>query len=346
MMIKINKPTLFLILALTLLGFYLRIDVRAVLMKGDETYTLWALQEYTVLELLTSELHCCQFPGYYFILYPFYLLGGTDRWILAIPQMILSVFSFYLFFLISRQFLKTIVGFGVAFLIFATNANLAYHALEFRPYGTLIVLSMLCFLVTQHIVKTAFDPTVRTKRPSVFIFLTLLYHLYGMFFLVYPYVYHLFSSQKDLWAKTFIKNLKTYGPAILLAFPIWLFFFLQGHNSPQETFQYIGKDAVSLLKGIFGNLMGNNKLYFLLAGFLAFLLPHKNKIQQLFFFLWLVMTPVIMILCIGIIKHYWFIPRLFIWVMPYFAVVLAWMWDSIAEEMIKRFRWNFLKAGV
>jgi hypothetical protein len=107
-----------------------------------------------------------------------------------------------------------------------------------------------------------------------------------------------------------------------------------------ETFDYIPnpqKNFIGFLKGIFGNLVGYKLFYpLMLAIPLSLCLPVKEKFPQLAFFLTLVILPIMMILNVDILNHMWFLQRQFVWVMPLFALLLGWQWDSIASYLQKR----------
>jgi len=86
------------------------------------------------------------------------------------------------------------------------------------------------------------------------------------------------------------------------------------------------------LKGVFGNLMGYKKLYFLLAGMIiAPFVPYKNRIQQALFVMTTVFIPIGLILIMDIKSDYWFLQRQFCWVIPFFAFFIGWVWDSLFD---------------
>jgi hypothetical protein len=105
------------------------------------------------------------------------------------------------------------------------------------------------------------------------------------------------------------------------------------------TFEFIPRGVVPITKAVVGNLVGDKKLYFLLAGLpLGFLIPHKDRWPQLIFFLVLVAAPIGLIFLSCLISNYFFVQRLFIWVMPLFAFLVGWEWDSLIEWAGKQWR--------
>ncbi|MDD3296627.1 MAG: hypothetical protein PHU64_04615 [Candidatus Omnitrophica bacterium] len=99
------------------------------------------------------------------------------------------------------------------------------------------------------------------------------------------------------------------------------------------------KDMAGFLKFIFGNLIGRKTLYFLLLGMLfPLIFPVKERFKQILFLFIMVFFPIGLLLLSNIVNNYFFVQRQFIWVMPLFAFLIGWNWDSFLYFLKTRFR--------
>lgn len=305
---------------------------------GDEKAQIEFMTHPFFTMLHHSLSSATQFPGDMLLVYPFYKLFGINRWALAFPHILTTVVGFCLLFRLGAQYFKTLWGYVITFLIFGLNQNLIFHAFEIRPYGTLVTLSLASFLIVKKMVQISRPPRIQKIGISLFLFVAILYHFYGGVILFFTYLFHLLSSRenKEPLASVFIRNFKDYGWGLIASLPLWCYFIFGYDKSylvNYGTFSFVSGDPLSVLKAILGNLLGFNKFYFLLAGFFAFLIPQRERLKQLSFFIFLVVLPVSFVLVSCILSNYYFVQRLFVWVMPFFAFLLGWQWDSFIYWM-------------
>ena len=323
------------VILISLLGLYLRFDCRV---KSelwiDELQQIGTMSD-SLIGAVIQARNYMQFPGDTIIIYPFSHLFQNNKWGLAIPHIIITIFGFYLLYLMCRKYIKTLAGYMATFLIFSFNANLIYHAFEIRPYSVLVTLSIAVFLVLQYIFeRKTFSPMKRILI-SLFFFIAALFHLYGSFILFFTYLFHLFFSRKGEGIKeVLLRHFKTFGFVLFLIAPFWIYFAFADKSYMKHmhvnTFEFIPFGAVSLAKSIIGNLVGIRQLYVLLLGIvIAFLLPHRERFMQIAFFVLSIIVPIFLILIASVIYQYWFIQRLFIWTIPFFAFLTGWCWDSV-----------------
>jgi hypothetical protein len=86
-----------------------------------------------------------------------------------------------------------------------------------------------------------------------------------------------------------------------------------------------------------------------LGVWIAFLLPHRDRLKQIGFFLLMIVLPIELILSSDLSSGYWFLDRQFVWVMSLYAFFLGWCWDSIAiyiQEKGKKFMWPKINLGL
>lgn len=314
----------------------------------DEPYQINTMK-ISLWYAISDAKRIMQFPGDVLLLYPFYLVFGENKWGLAIPHIISTLLGFYLLYILCKKYIKTTWGVIIAFLVVALNNNLINHAFEIRPYAVLAILGMATFLATQYIFENQSPSKTKKVLLSIFIFIAILFHLYSSLILFFSYIFHLlFSRKEDNLKNILIKHIKYYGIALLVSLPLWYYFALNNDKSYLKSFtatqygsfEYIHRGLIPMAKGIFGNLVCFKKFYFLLAGLVfAFLIPHKERLKQMMFFIIVIMLPMSLILLSSVIYGYWFLPRQFVWAMPLFAFLLGWSWDSVIlylKEKLKR----------
>jgi hypothetical protein len=174
---------------------------------------------------------------------------------------------------------------------------------------------------------------------GIFVIFVLLFHFYGSLVLFFTYAYSLaIESRRDV-VGGILRHFRFYGWSLIVALPIWAYFAFGFDKTYMawNPYEYIPKGIIPLLRGVFGNLIGFKPFYIFLGTFvLAFLIPHKERKAQMIFFLILVLCPVALIFWSCITYQYWFIQRLFVWVMPFFAFLLGWQVDSLVTYFLSK----------
>ncbi len=324
--------TMSFIILITIWGMHLRYQRRICPLWQDEMAQVHSMKG-SFSAAIASSVGIMQGLGDYLLIYPFYQWFGENIWGLAIPHIIITLLGFYLLYMLCRKYFKTPWAYLITFSVFASNYTLIRHAFEIRPYSVLATLSIAIFLVMQYIFECVKPPPIKRILISVFIFVAILFHPFSVFMLFFSYIFHLLLSRKDKTVGVmFLKHLKHYGMAILFALPL-LLWSLSNHkhlHMGHNTFEYIHKGVISVLKGIFGNLTGRRIFYLLLPGIVINLfIPHSQRLKQAMFFTILIVIPIGLLFLACIYFQYWFIQRLFIWAIPLFIFFLGWSWDSI-----------------
>lgn len=310
---------------------------------------LWQDENYQVNQipssfwLLITNHFDMQFSGDNILIYPFYRIFGKDKWGLAIPHIIITLIGFYLFYLLCKKYFRTIVGYLISFTLFAYNYNLHYHSFEIRPYSVLITLSLASFLICKYIIENEKSSVLIRTLVCLFIFMVSFFHLWGAYSLFFIYVFHLLMSRKGKSINRLLySHMKYYGITVLITLLLlWKVLSVPTYSwgSTPDTFQFIPKGVISIAKGVFGNLTGRQKFYPLLIGLIiSLLIPHKERLKQLLFFMILIVIPIALLLLICVIHPYWFIQRHFIWAIPLFAFFIGWCWDSIIIYFAVKFK--------
>lgn len=131
----------------TALGLYLR----AKRLAGRELWTdeLWQLAQtvgpFKPIWHRINVTDFTSFPGAYLLNYPFVNIFGIGKWEVNIPNYFIAFLSFYFLYLLCQKYLKTFLGFFIAFLLLCFNGNLIFHSFELRPYAVLPTLSLGSF---------------------------------------------------------------------------------------------------------------------------------------------------------------------------------------------------------
>ncbi len=331
----------FLVIIICVHGLYLRLAKLAIHeFWGDELWQLSLMQGSFIdlLKLLPHKAFCSYLSGDYYLVYPFFKIFSYNKWGLAIPHLIATIIGFYLLYLICKRYFKTIWGYLITFSIVCFNATLINHATEIRTYAVLPTIALATFYLLQRIADLNFKLNT-PKRISAIIFFVLViwFHVYGILMFISCLLFVLLSKFKEKDFKTCFRNAIPFTGIILcFAMPLWLYSVFGPHLDYAQLnfnpFKYIPNplyNIMGFLKGIFCNLLGFKKLYFLLpVAIIPFIFSYEDRRKQLLFLIFIIIIPISLIFLSDVVQKYWFIQRQFIWVMPFFALYLGWVWDS------------------
>ncbi len=306
----------------------------------DEQYQLMQMKGsfFEMLKLLPNYEFCPYLSGDYYLIYPFFKLFGFNHWGLSIPHIAATLLAFYFLYLICKQHLKTIWGYLITFTVACFNATLILHAGEIRTYAVWPMLALGVFYFTGLLIEKDNELSA-IKKIGIFAFftLTILFHVYGIAIFLVLWLYQMlaYARDYDLW-RVLKNNFKFFLLVFCIVVPAWFLSVFGQHLAYRQdcrVFEFIPnpvENIVGFLKAVFGNLVGSRSLYFLLAGvFFPFVLPFKDRKNQIALLLITVFLPIGLILFSDLKTKYWFIQRQFIWVMPFFALYLGWAWDSL-----------------
>lgn len=306
----------------------------------DELYYLTPLQG-TFIEFLKA-IPKVEFSSYLsgdlYLFYPFFKIFSYNKWGLAIPSIISTIIGFYILYLISKRYFKSSWGYFITFGIVCFNATLINHATEIRTYAFLPTLALATFYLFQRIADLNFELNPPKRMTSaIFFILVIWFHIYGILIFFSCLLFTILLKYKEKDFLIYFKNAISFTCIILcFAMPLWLFSVFGPHLGYNQLninpFEFIPNplhNTLGFLKGIFGNLVGFKKLYFLLLGvIMPFVFSYENRDKQLLFLTFIIVVPISSIFFSDVLQKYWFIQRQFIWVMPLFAFFLGWSWDS------------------
>ncbi len=272
-------------------------------------------------------------------MYPFLKIFGFDKWCLSIPHILATILGFHLLYLICKQHFKTLAAYAITFSVVSFNATLVKHALEIRPYAVLPTLALAVFFFLHMFIEQNADISRQKKMMiGILLVMTIWFHHYGIFMVFFVLLYLFLTLEKKEAARKIIKDLIPFFTVVfLVAMPLWCYSTFGPHRSSdwlriESTFQFIPNpmvNPVGFFKGVFCNLIGYKMFYSLILGLLfPLLIPLKDRYKLIMFFLVLILLPIGSIFLVDVMKTYWFLQRQFIWVMPFFAFLLGWCWDS------------------
>jgi hypothetical protein len=346
-----NNLRLPIVIALCLIGLFLRLKVRAGKdIWKDERMQLAHMHGSFVdmMHTLPQREYFGYIEGDFYLIYPFFKLFGYNKWGLMLPHLVFTIIGFYVLYLIAQKYLKTTGAFIICFAVVAFNATLIQHALEIRYYAVFPTLVLVFFYLSDELWSVKFKAALMKKMLfSLFTVLLIWFHVYGLFAVGFLTLYFFFLHNKDE-DFSLVKTLALFIPILCVALPLWIYCVFLNHlqygtsyNVDNGTFyadqrnvyQFIPNPLISIsgfMKGIFGNLMGQ-KFFYILYGILvlAWIVPHKERLKQVGFFLTLIILPIALLNYLDAKNGYWFVQRQFIWTMPLFALLLGWCWDSI-----------------
>lgn len=308
----------------------------------DEQYSLKFMQE--AFKPFWQRLNYSDytyFPGEYIINWLFVFIFKANKWGIAIPHILFTFLGFYLLYLICKRYFYSVFAWVVTFALVAVHRELIFHSFELRPYAVLPSLALAAFYFTEEIVSNRYSIALARKiLIGCFFIFTVIFHTYGTIILFFVFIYFLLRESKKRAFGDIIKHCYRFMfVVIIIGLPLYLWYSV-GNSSVingigYDTFQYIPNPLVNFFaftKSNLCNLIGNKVLY-PLAVLLIFpwILPYRERLQQIDFLFVLVVLPIIFILCVDILVKYWFVQRQFIWVMPLFAFFIGWCINSFIE---------------
>lgn len=335
------------VISLSIYALFLRLDKLArcelwndelnqlEVMKGDFLH---------LIKLLPSNERNSYLNCDHFIIYPFFKIFSYNKWGLAIPHIIITIIGFYLLYLICKRYFKTIWGYIITFSIICFNATLIKHATEIRGYAVLPTIALASLYLSDIFINEVNLSPLKKFFIGTFFLLAVCFHTYGIFIVFFCFAYVLLNKPAN---RNFSSILKGISKALIIAFlvvlPFWLFCVFGPlhvqYTATEGTFHFIPNPCNNIpgfLKGVFGNLIGFKKLYFLLIALIfPFVFPYKERLKQISFLFIMIFSPLALILTCDLIGKYWFLQRQFIWVMPYFAFFLGWSIDSFINYIFE-----------
>lgn len=251
-------------------------------------------------------------------------IAGIDKrgfWILAAPKIILSILSFYLFWLLCQNFALETFGTVTAFLIYIFNSTLIYHSFSLRPYGILPELAVInLFLAFRK------DESIKfTALHGAVVFFTCVSHAYGILIAFLPILFFRNKRHENfIWFTI---------PAVIF----WVYYasyntFGMTPNKVQsvvDTFQFITKE--NFLNGILDSLFSGSLLTIAILPFVINGVCKNPERITVFFIGLLVILPLMCIILVDIKTSYWIHPRQYCWIIPALALWCGMMADRNNE---------------
>jgi len=344
-----SKITLLVVGIIFIYGMYLRL-------KGLTPNSLWndELNQLKVMKGsffdLLINLPKNELNSYlnldHFLIYPFFKFFSYNKIGLAIPHIIAAIFTFYFLFLNCKRLFKTNFAYVIVFWIFSVNTTLIRHAVEIRPYAVLPGLALAVFYFTELLANNINMTSKKKNAIYIFLFVAICFHTYGIFIVFVCYAFSVLSRwKKDFIKMFFTRNIKRLLSMLAIALPYWFYNVLGPLHidvsvSNYDPFVFIPSpvtNSIGFLKGVFGTLVGFRLNYLFLPILLVpFILPYKERFKQIIFFFVLILLSVFLVLVGDLIGGYWFMQRQFIWVMPFFALLLGWIIDSLIFFVLKK----------
>lgn len=314
----------------------------------------------SMIKRLPVNEFCSYLSGDYYLTYPFFKIFSYNKWGLSIPHIISTLLGFFLLYLLCKRYCKSIWGYVITFGVICFNDTMIEHATEIRTYAVLPTLALACLYFWLKLIDSNYCLS-RGKRIAigVFFILTIWFHVYGVIIFSFTGLYALVTRLKNKAIFAILRNTSFFVFIIFcITLPLWFISVFGRHLDSTkfnfDTFQFIPnplQNSIGFLKGVFGNLLGSKKLYFLLLGVIfPFVIPYNDRFRQILLLVVLVFVPIGVILFANILTHYWFIQRLFIWVIPFFALFIGWSWDSaiiyLKNKFVKKSYYGLTKKKV
>ena len=275
------------------------------------------------------------FPGDYILTWPF-IYSSTNKWVMTVPHLAFMFLAFLFLFLICQAELLAVWSQFLVLGLFSANRNLIFHALEIRPYAVLPALALMIYWYGRICFQNRTLALRHVIGWGLLLFLTLLFHSYGILMVASLLGYLLLFLRDDVIHQSRISRIlisSTVGS--LLALPLWLYFSAPSANvnNNYDVFQFVGHSAKGLFSSIFGNLgdVGIRWawLFPLFLIVVSFFFPDKHRSRRIGYFGLIILGPLALILLGDLRTHYWFLPRQFVWLIPFWAILAGQALESL-----------------
>lgn len=337
------------VVPLTIAGLWFRAEHRALRPLWTDELAQINMLKQPLLNYIKSR------PGHDFLVYlygdsyltwPFVQMFGDNKWGLAIPHIITTLLAFWLLYLVCRRHIQTFWGYAIVFAVFSWNQSLIIHAFEIRTYAVFPALALGLFYVTDRLFERQFRlRPLAAVATVIFFVLSIWFHPYGILMVGVCGMYFLAQHYRRPEFQTYWKRMLIYmGLICVIAMPLWMYcvFYDNGPSAYRHPFLFIPnplEQPIGFFKGVVGNLLGREVFYVLLIPLAAALgMRHARRCLFWGFFLTLVVLPIMILFWSNLAKDYWFLQRQFVWVMPYFILLLGMSTEAVLEKFIPRRR--------
>jgi hypothetical protein len=283
-------------------------------------------------------------PGHYLLLLPINTIFPWNKIMLGLPGLFgnIAVFIFLpkaIRILFPDKVNKIPLISLIARLGLVFDPVLSYQSIEIRPYSLLPLLWLLCVFVTENLIR------IRTERKNIvnsflmiikyILFLTLIFiwHYYGIiiFMSIYFFMNRKNMSGINFFSKRYFQQVVIIL-SVLISFPVLKYFLPGSLRFEINTVDYIFSGLTNYVDNYriyFDSIPMINSLFFVFISILPLLIIYyifrdgKNIVYRtvqsireiLGIFIYMIATPVVIILTLDIINRYWFLLRQFSWVL-------------------------------
>lgn len=265
---------------------------------------------------------------------------SDNRWVVTSPHILATVLGFYLFYVLCQKELRFPISRLTAFALLVFNRNLIFHALEIRPYAVLPTLALGVYLATRAILTRPAVSSGAQGLYGLFVWFTLCFHFFGSVMLsaVLPFQ-ALILRPSESWKKTLMRVGVPLGIGSLIALPIVVYYLIPNIGmwcTACDPWLYCGTRAVSILSFVFGNISDLSvRFAWVLPTALvaaAFFIRDATWKKRLLWLILLVIYPIAFQFYSSLKTHYWMVPRQFVWVIPFWAVLVGMSLDAILSS--------------
>lgn len=287
-------------------------------------------------------------PLFFYILYFLFKIFGYTTFVARMYAAVLGISSLYAIYILGKELINKQIGL-IAALLLCINSFHLYYSQEARPYGFLLLFSMLAFYRLIRYIK------IPTRKNAiiygVFSALMIHSHFFGLFALFAQYfilLVFLLASEKQERKQFFINSLFSGIIALLLYIPAITILI---KVSAIKEF-WIPAPTLDVYTLIFKEFFGNSELLLTMIGLIMlfyfirlskeedFPMKYKTLLDNKMVFSFIVlMSWIVLVILIPLIRSYLSIPmiisRYFIVVLPAIIILISIGIYQFKNRMVK-----------
>lgn len=318
------------VIAIIAFGIFIRTHVflQGVSLFGDEGAIVLNLYDKSYSDLFFPLNYEQQAPPFFLIISKFILMKyGLNEVMLRLVPYLSSVISLILFYLLCSKIFKNHISTVVATFLFAFNIPLVEFSQILKPYSSDSLFAILIMLV----ILTLDLGKMNVKKIIFLSFLTVLNFWCAYSTVIFTFSYALLFLIKNFLSKDYVKLKYSAIFAGVNLLGIIIYYFTNLHKAVSSKYLLsfwannygflpnTYKEFMNLIHFMFNmNNLEGLILTSVLFVFGAYFLFKNNSFK-----FWIVMSPILSTMLLGLFHLYPFADRLIIFLIPNFVIIIA-----------------------
>lgn len=331
-MLSINSKYLKVLSAIAIIAFgiFIRTHVflQGVSLFGDEGAIVLNLYDKSYSDLFFPLNYDQQAPPFFLIISKFILMKyGLNEVMLRLVPYVSSIISLILFYLLCKKIFKNNISTLVATFLFALNMPLVEFSQILKPYSSDALFSILIMLA----VLTLDLEKMNMKKIIFLSFLTVLNFWCAYSTVIFTFSFALLFLIENSLSRDYVKLKYSIIFAGINLAGILLYYFTNLHKAISSKYLFsfwtnnfgFFPNTYKEFMGLIHFIFNINSLYGLVFTSILFAFGAYFLFKNNSFKFWVVVSPILCSLLLGVLHLYPFADRLIIFLIPNFIILIS-----------------------